>query len=77
MREDFLLTRKVDKTLHAGRSLRQVEKPDHRKDYFLKGSCECGRLHTAAFPAGVDAPAQYGATLAVTDAITNSDLLLN
>jgi transposase len=87
---------------HEGRSLRQVEKPDHVKDHFLKGACECGRdlskgkrrgyerrqvfdvpkpamevtehraetkectcgrLHTAAFPAGVDAPVQYGANI--------------
>lgn len=84
---------------HEGRSLRQVEKPDHVKRHLLKGICECGldlskgktyneerrqvfdipkpvmevtehraetkecmcgRLHTAAFPAGVDAPVQYG-----------------
>jgi len=84
---------------HEGRSLRQVEKPDHVKGHFLKGACECGRdlskskrrgyerrqvfdipkpvmeatehraetkecacgrLHTAAFPKGVDAPVQYG-----------------
>jgi transposase len=84
---------------HEGRSLRQVEKPDHVKRHLLEGICECGldlskgkphseerrqvfdipkpvtevtehraetkecacgRLHTAAFPAGVDAPVQYG-----------------
>jgi transposase len=87
---------------HEGRSLRQVEKPAHIKDHFLKGTCECGRdlskgkrrgyerrqvfdipkpsmevtehraetkecscgrLHTAAFPAGIDAPVQYGSNI--------------
>jgi Transposase IS66 family. len=84
---------------HNGRSLRQIESPDHIKEHSLQGTCECGRrlsegkfrgkerrqvfdipnptievtehraeiracacglLHTADFPAGVEAPVQYG-----------------
>jgi transposase len=84
---------------HDGRSLKQVEKPDHVREHPLQGQCECGRdlakgkklgcekrqvfdvpkpalevtehraetrectcgrQHTASFPAGVDAPVQYG-----------------
>jgi transposase len=84
---------------HEGRSLRQVENPDHIENHHVYGRCDCGRdcskgklqgferrqvfdlprprlevtehraearvcacgrLHTAQFPKGIEAPAQYG-----------------
>jgi transposase len=90
---------------HDGRSLRQVENPDHIKEHPLKGMCDCGRklssgrargferrqvfdiprpklevtehraenrecacgrLHTAQFPKGVEAPVQYGPNIRST-----------
>src|SRR5271165_1494142 len=48
---------------HEGETLRQTAKPDTIEDHFPVACAACGAATRADFPAGVNAPVQYGARI--------------